>query len=194
MRSNNSGFNLVELMIAMSVLVFVFAFGVAPVIQWWGGLRVELAAGEIAGAFQLARSYAVRHQANVAVRFEITEDGAIWHSLYRDLDGDGVLNRDIKDGVDQRVRGPAFLAKGGVRFGFPFGLMPREPGSRRRLGRLEDPIRFNRSNLASFSNRGTATPGTVYITDGQHLSAVRVASLAGKVTVLRYDRATEIWQ
>ena len=193
MRSKDAGFNLVELLIVMAVLTFVFAFGVSPVIQWWGALRVELAAAEAASAFQLARSYAVRHRAKVAVRFEIAEDGASWHSLYRDLDGDGVLNRDIEAGVDRRVRGPALLAKGGVRFGFPPGLMPRDPGSRRRLSRLEDPIRFNRSNLASFSPRGTATPGTVYITDGQHLAAARVSNRAGKVTVLFYDRFTETW-
>lgn len=193
MRSNHAGFNLVEVVLTLSLLALVFAFGVAPVMQWWGGLRVELAAGEISGALHLARSYAVRHRANVAVRFEIAEDGAIWHSLYRDMDGDGVLNRDIEKGVDRRVRGPALLAKGGVRFGFPSGLMPRAIGSRRRLGRLEDPIRFNRSDLASFSSRGTATPGTVYITDGQHLVAVRLASMVGQVRVFTYNRSTESW-
>ena len=180
-------------MLTMSVLAFVFAFGVTPVIQWWGELRVELAAGEVSGALQMARSYAARHRANVAVRFEIAEDGAIWHSLYRDMNGNGVRNRDIARGIDKRVRGPMLLAKGGIRFGFPSGLMPRAIGSRRRLGRLQDPIRFNRSDLASFSSRGTATPGTVYITDGQHLAAVRVASMVGKVTVFFYDRSIESW-
>ena len=193
-RYGSSGFNLVEVMMTLSVVILVFALGVTPVIRWWGSLRLELAAGEIHGALQLARSYAVRHRANVAVRFEVDEDGSIWHSLYRDTNGNGVRNRDIGKGVDVRVQGPAILAKGGIHFGFPSGLKPMDPSTRKPMERLHDPIRFNRSDLASFSSQGTATPGTVYLTDGHDLFAVRVTNQVGRVRVMRYDLRNQRWR
>ncbi|MCB1009629.1 MAG: hypothetical protein KDB94_12155, partial [Acidobacteria bacterium] len=82
------------------------------------------------------------------------------------------------------------------RFGFPAGRAPRDPGSPgRRLDRLDDPIRFNRSDIASFSPLAGATPGTVYLTDGERrLVAVRVTGRTGRVRILAYDVATETWR
>ena len=63
------------------------------------------------------------------------------------------------------------------------------------MKRLDDPIRFNRSDLASFNPRGTATPGTIYLTDGlRHLAAVRVNNRSGKISVLYYDPEEEVWR
>ena len=192
-RFRTAGFNLMETMMTLTIVAFVTLFVVTPTLRWWSSIGIELASAEIASAFQLARSYAVRHRANVAVRFETHEDGTLWHSLYRDMDGDGVLKRDIQAGVDRLIRGPSRLAKGGLRFGFPPGPPPRHPSTGKRLNRLHDPIRFNRSDMASFSSRGTATPGTVYLTDGQRLMAVRVTNLTGKVTLLEYDVLRQTW-
>ena len=120
-----------------------------------------------------------------------TADGGVEWSLYRDGDGDGVLSQDIESGVDPRVGPARQLAHLGrqVRFGFPPGPPPRDPGDpRRRLDRLDDPIRFNRSDLASFDPLGGATPGSIYLTDGRHqLAAVRVLGVTGRVRVLVYD-------
>ena len=62
------------------------------------------------------------------------------------------------------------------------------------MTKLDDPIRFNRSDLASFSPMGAATPGSVYISDQRsNLVVVRVTSRTGRVRVLRYDYDTEVW-
>ena len=66
---------------------------------------------------------------------------------------------------------------------------------RRRLDRLDDPIRFNRSDIASFNQIGRSTPGSLYLTDGRYLlSVVRLFGRTGKVKVMRYDPETEVWQ
>ena len=118
-------------------------------------------------------------------------------ALYRDGDGDGVLTADILSGDDPEVLPRTRLAHLGrqIRFGFPPGRAPRDPGNpRRRLTGLDDPIRFNRSDIASFSALGTATPGTVYVTDGQrHLSAARVTGRTGRIDQISYDVASERW-
>ena len=62
------------------------------------------------------------------------------------------------------------------------------------MDRLDDPIRFGRSDLASFGPLGTASPGSVFLTDGYHLFAVRVYNRTGKIQVLRYVREREEWK
>jgi hypothetical protein len=145
-----------------------------------------------------SRYYAIRHDVNVAVKFRTDASGRVTYALYRDGNGNGVLNRDITSGADPEVEGERPLATFGrlAYFGFPPGEPPTQPGSPgSRLDRLDDPIRFNQSDLASFSPMGTATPGTIYLTDGvHHLACVRVLHRTGKVSVLVYDRESETWR
>ncbi len=197
MRRAELGYQLIELLIAMAISSLVLAFGVPPLLALAAGLRVELAAAEVASTFHVARSYAIRNSANVGLKFEVDGDGTVTWALYRDGDGDGVLTADIRSGDDPQVLPRTRLAHLGrqIRFGFPPGRAPRDPGNpRRRLTHLDDPIRFNNSNIASFSALGTATPGTVYLTDGmRHLSAARVTARTGRIDQISYDVATELW-
>lgn len=197
MRTAERGYQLIELLIALAISSLVLTLGIPPLLQLAAGLRVELAAAEVASAFHVARGYAIRHDANVGLKFQVDADGAVTWGLYRDGDGDGVLSADILSGADPQVMPRVRLAHLGrqIRFGFPPGRAPRDPGDpRRRLDRLDDPVRFNRSDIASFSPIGTATPGTVYVTDGmRHLSAARVFGRTGKIGCLAYDVERELW-
>ena len=133
-----------------------------------GDLRLRLAAGELVGVLRLARSWAVRHGANVAVKFRTARDGTVTFTLYRDGDGDGVLNRDIDSGVDPQVE-PAAAAlqlRARRRLRLPAGAAGAGSRLARAPGADGDPIRFNQSDLASFSPLGTSTPGSLYLTDG----------------------------
>jgi prepilin-type N-terminal cleavage/methylation domain-containing protein len=197
MRLRTAGFTLIELLgvLAIASLLFVSASQIAA---WSSGLEVRLAAWELVGTLRCARSSAIRLRVNVGVKFRTAVDGGVSFTLYEDGDGDGVRSNDIDSGVDPRVGLPRELRHFGsrVHFGFPRGVRPRDPGDpRRRLERLDDPIRFNRSDLASFGPLGGSTPGSLYLTDGRHhLVVVRVFGRTGKVKILRYDRVTEKWR
>ncbi len=197
MRTAERGYQLIELLIAMAISSLVLAIGIPPLLNLAAKLRVELAAAEVASTLHVARAYAIRHDANVGLKFLVDSGGAVTWALYRDGDGDGVLTADIESGSDPQVTPRVRLAHLGrqIRFGFPPGKAPRDPGDpRRRLDQLDDPIRFNRSDIASFSSIGTATPGTVYLTDGlRHLSAARVFGRTGKIGCLAYDGTKERW-
>lgn len=192
------GFQLYELLVVLAVLSTIATIGIPRVLDWSRHLKMDLAAHELVGVLRLARSYAIRHSTKVGVKFRPGVKTGTTFTLHRDGDGDGVLTADIDSGVDPAIGPPRQLAHFGsfARFGFPPGPAPRDPsdpGSR--LDRLDDPIRFNRSDIASFNHLGGSTPGSLYLTDGRYLlSAVRVFGRTGKVRIIRYDPETEEWK
>ncbi|MFL6198458.1 MAG: Tfp pilus assembly protein FimT/FimU [Thermoanaerobaculia bacterium] len=198
MKRSERGFQLVELLVVLALFMIMAGLTVPSFLRISGQWRMRLAAEEVVGAMRLARAFAVRRCANVALKFRPRADGHATYALYRDADGDGVLNRDIDLGVDPMVAPPQRLELLGtqVRFGFPPGRLARDPAAPRKWVRNgDDPIRFNNSNLASFSALGTATPGTIFLTDGQRgLAAVRVTGRTGRVKVVVYDFEEEVWK
>lgn len=191
------GFNLLELLLVLAISGLTATLSVPALLSWASGVRLRLAAAEVQSTFALSRSYAIRHDERVAVKFRTGDDGQVTWAIYRDGDEDGVRSDDVVTGVDPEVQAPRPLQHFGVsvRFGFPTGARPCEPGNpRQRLTGLDDPIRFNRSDLASFDPMGTATPGTVYLTDGHRLAAVRVNNRAGRISSLDWDPTTGAWR
>ena len=192
------GFHLVEVVVVMAISALVLAWSVPPLLNLSRQLRVEMAAHELMGVLRTARATAVQHSANVGLKFYPSSGRRVSYVLYRDGDGDGVRTKDIEAGIDPPLSLPRELAHFGSTafFGFPPGPAPRDPGNpRRRLRNLDDPIRFNNSNLASFSSLGGSTPGSLYLTDGhRELAVVRVFGRTGKVKVMLYDRESETWR
>jgi type II secretory pathway pseudopilin PulG len=192
------GFSLVNLLVTLSVLAVVSSVGLPELFRASAQARLELGAAEVASTLRLTRLYALRHSANVAVKFETRSDGAVLYAIYRDGDGDGVRNADLEAGIDPQVEPWRLLSHlgRGAGFGFPEGPLPPDPSTGRAIGgSVDDPIRFNRSDLASFSAGGTATPGSLYLTDGRRgLAVVRVTSVSGRVRAMRWDRDEEAWR
>lgn len=193
-----SGYSLLELLIVLGVLAVLIVTGLPRIDRWSGQLRIDLAAHELVGALRTARAEAARRGNNVAIKFFPGKNGGrSAYALYLDGNGDGVRTLDIQRGLDPPIGIPRDLVHlgGPIRFGFPRGIVPSQPGyPRRPITRLDDPIRFNRSDLASFSPIGTSTPGSLYLTDGHWLFAVRVRNRSGRVEVLRYDRERNLWR
>jgi type II secretory pathway pseudopilin PulG len=196
-RGFQHGVQIIVLVVCLAVMSVLLSLAAPSLMEMSGNRRVHLAAQELQGTLRLARAWAVRYSANVAVKFDEDEQGFVTFGLYRDGDGDGVLNRDIKSGVDPEMAHPRRLLHLGsfVKFGFPPDRRVRDPGSPSHYLNTKDPIRFNESDLASFGPLGTSTPGSLYVTDGKRrLAAVRVFGRTGKVKILTYDFEEEVWK
>lgn len=196
LRRRSRGFSLLEILIVLSVLGLVLAIGLPNLWLLSGRLRLELACAEVVTALRSAQFHSYRHAQFVGLKFWTSGRPVRW-GVYRDGDTDGVRTSDIRRGIDplvERERSSRRLGQS-VWFGFPVGLRPRDPGDpARRLDRLHDPIRFGRSDIATFSHLGTSSPGTLYLTNGHHLAAVRVTNRSGRVRILHYDRKQEVWR
>jgi type II secretory pathway pseudopilin PulG len=192
------GFTLIDMLLVLALMTLFTLLAVPPLLRAAGQSRVRLAAGELRAALAHARLLAVRHSAHVGVKLLPGEGGRVRYGVFRDGDGDGVRTDDIASGVDPAMEPLHELTEmgRGVGLGFPPGRAPRDPGDpRRRLDRLDDPIRFNNSDIASFGPLGDSTPGTLYVTDGvHHLAAVRVYGRTGRMRTLLYDPVTELWR
>lgn len=193
------GYTFPEALVVIAVIGILCAWMIPRLDRITAHARLESAAAEVATAMVRARETARLRGHRIGLKFFPEEGRDTTYALFSDGDFDGVRSRDIERGIDPMIAPPRPLQGLGrdIRFGIPrdrSGRPPRRIGSRRRMSRLDDPIRFNRSDIASFSRGGTATPGTVYLTDGSRAIAVRVMNRSGKVAVLRYDPKEEVWR
>ena len=135
-----------------------------------------------------ARSLAVSGGSTVAIRFS-GRDGAVFARLYRDGDGDGVTSQDVGRGMDKPLGPEQILKADQSRIAVPTGAA-RDP-SGAPLSAL-DPVRFGRGDCLSFSPTATATPGTLYLAEGDGSTgwAVRVAGLDGRVRLWRFKHGS----
>ena len=128
-----------------------------------------------------------------AVRFSQTARG--WeYGIYEDGDGDGVMNSDIKKGIDPLLHGPVPLCiSGGLTcLGFAPGVS--DPDTDSPIGPAASPLNFNHSALCSFAPDGDSTPGTLYFTDGIDTWAIRSSGTAGRIYLMKYIRLTGHWE
>ena len=185
-----------EVLAAVAVIGIAAAVGAGPLREGFDRARLASAAGELGRRMVAARWQAVAGGRSVGLRFEPEGEG--WMvATYIDGDGDGIRAADIAAGRDRPAGAPFRPAdgRGGVRFGIPAGRYPRVPPSRGLLAGGQDPIRFGRSDIVSFSPLGDATAGTAYLTDDSgRMAAVVVFGATARVRVLRYDARTGAWR
>jgi prepilin-type N-terminal cleavage/methylation domain-containing protein len=174
------GYTLVELVAVMGAFAVMATVAIPSYRGWTNDAHIRGAARIFQGEFRKARSMAIRRSRYTAIRFERRERGADF-SLYVDGNGNGVRSADIEDGIDARIAGPFPLHGHAptVRVGINQGVPAIEGGALD----PEDPIRFGRSDILSFSPMGTSTPGTFYLAGDAAQGAVRVTN-NGRVRLL----------
>jgi type II secretory pathway pseudopilin PulG len=129
---------------------------------------------------------AVSGRTYVGIVFEKGERGAV-AQLVEDGDWDGVTHEDLLRGEDRALGSRVYLSEGQAYLGLP-GAVRTDPAGSRIPD--DDPVRFGRGDILSFSPTGTSTPGSLYLRDvaGKEAWAFRVAGLDGRVRCYRWWR------
>ena len=101
--------------------------------------------------------------------FERHGSGWRWFEVV-DGNDNGIRTAEVANGTDPSLSGPQSLRErpGALRLGFPdAGPYPRIPPRSGNIERLDDPVRFGRSDVVSFTAQGSSSSGTLYLTDGR---------------------------
>ena len=196
MRAATAGLTTVELVLTMT-LVGMISATLLPVAS-----RVRSAALTAAGARQMAVTLHALRWRSVALGrshgllFDREGAGWIWYAV-ADGNGNGLRTSEVLDGRDPTLSGPHKLeqAVSGVTLGFPVPRpIPRVPPGLGPIQNLDDPIQIGNTNLLSFGPLGTASSGTLYITDRvDRLYAVVLFGKTARITVWRYDTKSGQW-
>ena len=194
MFKRQNGTTLIELIVVIVIIGIIAMCAVPAFASYRRQASVIAAAHEMRGLLRSVRSRAIAHGRNAGVKF--VKSGDNWtYSLYDDGNGNGIANADITKNIDRRYFGPAVVMPSFHTASI--SLLPktiRDPDGDKLLP-TDNALQFGVSTICSFSQLGSGTPGTVYISDGiDHLYAVRVYGATGKVRMLRYDDGKQKWE
>jgi type II secretory pathway pseudopilin PulG len=187
-----AGYSFIELAFALGVIATIGGIAVPQLQNSIEGYRAAGAARYLSSSLQRARMEAVTRSAEVGLRF--TEDKAGYAvTKYLDSNRNGVLSRDITNGIDVPLGAPDRLGDAfqGIDFGVLPGLPPVDAGG---APPGADPIKLGASNILAFSPGGTSSSGSIYVLGrGRHQYVVRIYGETGKTRVLKFNISLNQW-
>jgi hypothetical protein len=157
--------------------------------------RAAAAARDMASEMARLRAEAIASRRVVGMRFG-DAGGRRVYAVYADGDGDGIRADDIAAGRDPLLVPARDLPSRweGVDFGLLDAAIPAVPPASGVLAPLSDPVRFGSSDTISFTPWGTASSGTLYISDGRDtVFAVVLYGHTGRIRTWRFDRDPWRW-
>jgi hypothetical protein len=190
------GYSLSELAVVLALAGLSLSVALPALGVTLSRSRTGAAARDLAGDFARLRSSAIVERRRVGMRLGWS-GGRYRYAYYADGDGDGIRSDDIAAGRDPLI-GPARDLPSrftGIDFGLLDEAIPAVPPRRGVLLPGDDPVRFGRSDIVTFTPRGTASSGTLYISDGRDsVVAVVLYGHTGRIRIWRFDRATWLWR
>lgn len=190
------GVTAVELVVTIAILAALILVGAPAAAHLRDAGRAAAGARWVATSFAAERWRAVTQARTGGYHFAAGSPGWTWLPV-EDGNGNGLRTAEVRSGVDLSRGSRRRLAEdvSGVEFGIPSGgPFPEAPPGTGTIGSGEDPVRFGRSDLVSFSPDGSSSSGTLYLTDGRDaLCAVVLFGPTARVRVWRFDRRIGRW-
>jgi len=188
-----AGLSAVELVGVLAILLALGAAVGTGVSHLRSVVSIRSAAAEVGAALYRARMFALTQGVNVGLKYRLRGGRAEW-AMYGDGNGNGVRSVEIASGIDRPIGILVTWARDDVRPAIMTEASVPDPDGSGRLSGLDDPIRFNRSDICSFSATGESTPGSIYLWDGHdRMAVVRVYGRTGKIRTLYYRRGDREW-
>jgi type II secretory pathway pseudopilin PulG len=189
--TGDHGASLVEIVMALAVVVLLAGLTAPVTAHVVDASRARHAAGFLASRLRLARQLAIQRSASTAIVFD--ETGGGWtYRVCVDGNGNGLRRTEVTTGVDSCPEGPYDPRQ--MFSGTAIAIDPSLPAPDGGPG-SNDPVRFGRGEMASFSPDGTASAGTVYVRSrGGRQYAIRVGNVTGRTRLLRFDPGRRGWR
>lgn len=190
-----AGVTLVEVLAVLAIAATVGVLVAPGATHLQASVSMRSATSETTTAFSLARAYAIRRGVYVGLKFRKNGDRYEW-TVYRDGNGNGIRTVDIDRGIDRPVGLFFPWSRNDVRPGILTGTPVPDPSDPdKNLDRLDDPIRFNSSDICSFSPLGESTSGSVFLWDSMdRMGVVRIFGRRAKIHTLYYRRGETSWK
>jgi len=186
-----AAFSLIELVFVLGVAATLAAASLPQLAASVDEFRAAGAARYVAARLQQARVRAIARNRDTALRIAHDARGYVV-SVVEDGNRNGVLARDVMDGVDTAI-GPAEHLVDQFP-GVDFGAIGGIPGAEGSTAPGSDPIRLGGADSVTFTATGTATSGSLYVRGQRTIQyVVRIYGETGRTRILRYNPRTRTW-
>lgn len=190
------GYTLAELLAVLAIVAMAVAVAFPAAAMLRNGGRAAAGARAMATLLSAQRWKSVSGHRVRGLQFRKLGDAWSWREV-ADGNGNGLRSAEITRGVDPVLTPDDALERQvqDVRLGLPpGGPFPEAPPGTEVLSAGDDPVRFGRSDLVSFSPFGSASSGTLYVTDGHGaLFAVVLFGPTARLRVWRYRPLERRW-
>jgi prepilin-type N-terminal cleavage/methylation domain-containing protein len=192
----SKGYTLVELVAVLAILAMTVAVALPAAAMLRDGGRAAAGARTMATILSAQRWKSAAGHRVCGLQFRKDPNGWSWREV-ADGNGNGLRTAEIARGIDPVLTQDDALGRRvqDVMLGIPpGGPFPEAPPGTDTLTLGDDPVRFGRSTLVSFSPVGSASSGTLYVTDGRRgFFAVVLFGPTARLRVWRYNPEERRW-
>jgi hypothetical protein len=188
------GYTLIDTLVTAALCTVIGAIAVPIVGGTLERERTIIGTRYLAGQMQRARLESLKRGRAVAVHLQIVGDRTRLR-LFVDGDGDGVLQRDVDQGIDPPLTPSEFLDDRSRDVSLRINQPVTDAGGSGELSPGDDPLRIGATALLSFSPLGGATAGTLYVAArrGPQM-AIRVFGGTGRIRIMTFDAQVRQWR
>lgn len=192
----SKGYTLAELLAVLAIVAMAVAVALPAAATLRDAGRAAAGARTMATLLSAQRWKSVTAHRVLGLQFRKAGTNWTWREV-ADGNGNGLRTADIARGIDPVLTQDAALERQveNVTLGIPpGGPYPEAPPGTDTLSAGDDPVRFGRSDLISFSPVGSASSGTLYVTDGRRgFYAVVLFGPTARLRVWRYRPEERRW-
>lgn len=182
------GYSMIEMLVVLFIVGLFLSISLPAFTNYFlKRFSLEKSLRDTVSILRSARQEAITRNVYVGIKFDLNEDLSLRYRIYKDGNGNGIRKKDIEKNIDKPLTGYR-------RIEFSEHIKPgiltknlREPETNKKIKNPEDPIKFEESNICSFSPYGSSSAGSIYFTDKKKIQGVvRVYPTSGKVRILYY--------
>ena len=184
------GATLLELLVVLTLLgIFLLALTA----DLSGSVRrkdFELFARELTVLMERSRWKALNERRYAGIVFSV-QNGIYQAAFHVDGNENGIRTADVREGIDPLIEPPIRLTRGSgdMHAGILSSTIPQIPPRSGVIDQPDDPVKFGRSDIVSFSPMGDSSSGTLYLAcvSQKQMYAIVVFGPTARMNIWRFS-------